>query len=193
MPRYNFAQTQGQSCGAVCAMVTLAELGTTAPASINVATEMQIWQNVWRGNGPSESPVAYVSNFFLGNGRQSQFYEDQGRIGNLMDAMPAMVAPYMTHREELVSTGLAGQVSPLLPEHFANNARILLVVIIAGVGLTHYVLARQENGGIWVMNPDGGQDTQQADLFAWVNGPAGGVANIGGVNYIFTGIFVRVV
>ena len=42
------------------------------------------------------------------------------------------------------------------------------------------------------MNPDGGNDTQQPDLFSWANGPAAGVANIGEVNYIFTGIFVRV-
>lgn len=192
MPRYSFAQTRAQSCGAVAVMVAMAELGVIGAPQINAATETQIWRNIWRGNAPNESPVSYVANFFIGNDRNAQLYEDQTRIANLMAASPAMVTDYGRHRDELSSAGMTGQISPLLPLHFADNARIVLAVIIAATGQLHYLLARQEGGGIWVMNPDSGMDTQQPDLFAWANGPAGGARDIGGVNYIFTGIFVRV-
>jgi len=173
-------------------MVAMTELGVIGAPQINATTELQIWNNIWRGEGPSESPIAYVANFFIGNGRNTQLYEDQARIADIMAFNPMMAGPYGQHRDELLSTGMTGQVSPLLPGHFANNARILLVVIIADTGLTHYLLARQEEGEIWVMNPDGGNDTQQPDLFAWANGPAGGKAKTGGTYYIFTGIFVHV-
>jgi len=69
MPRYSYAQTQAQSCGAATLMVAMAELGVIGVGQINATTEMQIWRNVWRGNAPNESPVAYVANFAIGNGR----------------------------------------------------------------------------------------------------------------------------
>ncbi|MCX9156824.1 hypothetical protein OPU71_11870 [Niveibacterium sp. 24ML] len=59
-------------------------------------------------------------------------------------------------------------------------------------GGSHYLLAHMKGGDVWVMNPDGGSDTRQPDLFAWVNGPPASIATIGGVKHIFSGIFVQV-
>ncbi|GGB82510.1 hypothetical protein GCM10011352_05430 [Marinobacterium zhoushanense] len=192
MPRYSFAQTQAKSCGAVSVMVSMAELGVITAPEINAATEMKIWQNIWQAK-KEESPIAYVANFFIGNGKKAQLYEDQARIVDLMDGNPdAMAQAYGAHRDQLASTGMTGQISALNASHFDNDARILLVVLIASTGQGHYLLARKDGGNIWVMNPDGGRDTQQPNLYAWTSGKVGSVANVGGVDYIFTGIFVRV-
>lgn len=173
-------------------MVAMAELGSIGAQMITHATEMAIYQNIWRGDGPDDSPVSYVVNFFIGNDRSAELFEDQERIADIMAIVGAMAGPYGQHRGELDSAGVTGTVGALSPEHFADNARVLLVALIDGNYATHYLLARQDAGGLWVMNPDGGTDTQEPDLFTWANGQAGGAARIGNVDYIFSGIFVRV-
>jgi hypothetical protein len=76
----------------------------------------------------------------------------------------------------------------LLASDFDDDARVMLVCIIAdGTNRTHYLLARRDAGNYYVMNPDGGVDTLDNNLFTFVS-TFGGVRNYGGVPYIYTGI-----
>lgn len=200
MNRYHFAQTDGQLGGAANAMVTMAEFGAIAPNKLTKETEQKIWKNIRqdKDDEESESPIAFLANFFIGNNRKVNIFEDTNRITALRK-IPEMDKAYKQHVDELITTGIkdlaAGVLvknAPLSLASFNNDAHVILVAIIKDTGLTHYVLARKDKGDIWVMNPDGGTDTKQPNLIKWATGAVGEVAKIGNLNYIFSGVYLRV-
>ena len=81
---------------------------------------------------------------------------------------------------------------PFKADDFKDSARIFLCVIIVGQNLTHWVFARREGGKYYVMNPDPGLNAEMPDLLAWMNGSPFDVKNVCGVNYLFSGIVLRV-
>lgn len=191
MPRYKYKQSNPRSCGAATAMVAMAELGVIGTTRINVDTEVMIWRNVWAKRHGDESRMAYIVNLFIGNDLSAQLYEDERIISDLIQNDMRLTGPFHHHKRNVESTGLNAQKNPILREHFTDNARIILVVMDAFIPVRHCLLARQEGQEFWIMDPGSGCDIQQPDLFQWLNGNQR-IANIGRKEYIFTGIFVRV-
>lgn len=198
MPIYGFQQSEPTSCAGAAAMVVLAELECITGLSVEL--EMNIWETVWSGKPPFESPVANVVTFFRQQRLHSDVYEDDARVNTLKDADAKMSDAWVAHRAQMEARGIAGaeiRIASLVRERFQHDARILLVVLIAkpgpSFGLSHYVLARMEGDRVLIMNPDGASNTDfpMEKLLQWTNGPDPSVMNIGvDKPYIFSGIYV---
>ncbi len=188
MPRYNLNQQEQKSCGGACAAVVLAELGLAGVADHTL--EMQIYNLAQRGVDQESAP-SRIANHLSSRGLRVWIMESPATtLALLVGSRGALLGPWSEYCAEIWRDWAWRYWRGLKPGDFDDNARAMLVCIIAdGSNLTHFILARRDAGHYWVMNPDGGSDTQDDDLFTFLN-TIGHQRRYGGVPYVYTGICI---
>ena len=193
MARYSYPQTEHQSCTAVSIMVTLAELGKIPATDINRNKEMLIWGLTKRGNltGQEEVMPHKAINYLTSQGLLTELHQNKTITGGLKQAAPKDYAEY---KQGLKSEKITRGAALDLTTAFAKDARVFLIVgfMEANALKTHTILVRKDQGKIWVMNPDGGSDTEYADsqVLAFIGGQKTPV-NFAGRSYLCAGIAYR--
>jgi hypothetical protein len=164
MAHYSYQQTEQQSCTAAAIMVTLAELGKIAATDIDQTREMRIWGQTKRSSvkGQEEIMPHSAIDCLCSYGLQTELHQNRTITGGLKQAAAKDYAEYKQGVQRYqIPRGAALNLSTA----FAKDARVFLIVgFMVGNDLkTHTILLRRDQGNIWVMNPDGGSDTQYSD------------------------------
>src|SRR5262249_37417975 len=153
----------------------------------------RIYRNIQKGMN-DESLISKMVAELRKHGLNAQLIEDVDRTG-IFKGQPAFSTPYNDYRTDVTNARLVIETrkspDPFSADDFRESARIMLVVIILGQDLTHWVLARREGGKFYVMNPDPGTNVEMVDLLAWMNGSPLDVKDVCGVKYLFAGIILR--
>ncbi|MGB0670482.1 MAG: hypothetical protein ACPGNT_03210 [Rhodospirillales bacterium] len=189
MPRYSFGQTQQTSCGAVALATAVAELNQTGGGNIG-NQEGQLFNQIKYKDNSGSDPALIAFHAAKVMMKKVTILEDEKRTGTLLAQMPAGVkAKYGAFKsyEPHPNTGIKVEARGLTAADLTTGARAMIVAIIAGTDLMHFLLLRQDAGAVWIMNPDGGTDQQ----FAF-NSLASQTFTAGNVNYIYTGIAILV-
>jgi hypothetical protein len=193
MARFEHKQLEQKSCGASAIMCTVKEF--SLPMNWDDANADRIYRNIQKGIH-DESLMSKMVAELKKHGLKVQLIEDEDRTG-VFKSLPAFSGPYSDYRSDVASAALTIETrkspDPFKADDFKDSARILLVVIIVGQNLTHWVLARREGGKYYVMNPDPGKNAEMPDLLTWMNGAATDVKDVCGVKYMFAGIILRVI
>ncbi len=193
MARYSYNQTEEQSCTAAAIMVTLAELGKIAATDIDQNREMRIWGQTKRGNVQGQEEVMPHSaiDCLCSYGLHTELHQNKQITAVLKHAAATDYAEYKQglQRYQIPRSGALN-----ITTAFANDARVFLIVgFMSGLALkTHTVLVRRDQGSLWVMNPDGGTDTQYSDaeVLLFISGQNAPV-HFAGRNYLCAGIAYR--
>ena len=193
MARYSYNQTEEQSCTAAAIMVTLAELGKIASTDIDQTREMRIWEQTKRGTVQGKEEVMPHNGIdcLCSYGLHTELHENNQITAVLKHAAAADYAEYERGLQHYQITR-SGAVN--ITTAFANDARVFLIVgFMSGQDLkTHTVLMRRDQGSLWVMNPDGGTDTQytDAEVLQFTSGQTAPVP-FAGRDYLCAGIAYR--
>jgi hypothetical protein len=193
MAHYSFQQTEPQSCTAASIMVTLAELGKIPATDIKQTKEMEIWGLTKRGNvkGQEEVMPHKAINYLTSQGLVTELHQNKTITDGLKKAAAHDYAEYKQGLKDEKITR-SGELN--LTTAFAKDARVFLIVgfMEANALKTHTILVRKDGGKLWVMNPDGGSDTEYADakVLAFIGGQKTPV-NFAGRNYLCAGIAYR--
>ena len=194
MPRYQYNQTHQQSCSAVAIMITMAELGVIQPHDVCKALEFGIWGNCKRSDVAGEEEIfpAQAMLSLRSKGALAEIYQDKTITAGLKQAA---AQDYQQYKAGLANNGIQRNGKIDLSSCFNDDARIFVIVGFMGQGklLTHTVLMRKDQGSIWVMNPDGGTDTQYGDgeIATFLAGQTAPVT-FAGRAYLCAGIAIRV-
>lgn len=201
MPRYQFDQNKlaktgddGKSCGAAASLVTLIELGKLPDTALTKKKALEIYGIIQKAPH-DESPAGAVASFLAGEGVAVEVLINKSVTKNLIawDPSGALDKAYKEHKLEIKGKGIKQKsINAYDAALLDDEGHLLLVCIIAGSTLSHYVLVRKDNGKIWVMNPDGGADQERKDTFINFLNTPGKNKDIGGVQYIFSGIAIHV-
>lgn len=192
MARLEHKQLEQKSCGASAIMCTVKEF--SLPMNWDDANANRIYLNIQKGMH-DESLISKMVAELRKHGLKVQLIEDVDRTG-VFKGLPGFSVPYSDYLKDVASASLTIETrkspDPFNEDDFKASARIMLVVIIVGQNLTHWVLTRREGGKYYVMNPDPGKNAEMIDLLAWMNSPATTVKDVCGVKYMFAGIILRV-
>ncbi|MGB0682964.1 MAG: hypothetical protein ACPGOV_09660 [Magnetovibrionaceae bacterium] len=187
MPRYSFAQTEQTSCGAASLATAVAELNHAGGGGIGAA-EIPLFEKIKYPDRSGSDPTKLAFHAAKIMMKKVTILEDTARTGGLVGKLDktakAQYAALVSY-EPAPTTGIKKEDRALAASDLQGGARALLVCIIAGTALMHYVLARHDGGSLWIMNPDGGTDSQ-VGLHSLAQVPV----TIGGVGYIYTGIAI---
>jgi hypothetical protein len=171
-------------------MCALDELGHLN-APVDNTTEQIIYSSTQRAPQAESSPAKVVKTAQGIGGAQAWILEAPFRTGVLMANAPRQLVPaWAEYTAELWSNWVWRTPRALSAADLGQGVRAMLISVIVASGLTHFVLARQDAGQYWVMNPDGGTDQQDANLFDYINNFS--IHQYGAVNYLYTGICVCV-
>lgn len=179
-------------------MVTMAEIGVIQPHDICQSLEMGIWGNCKRSDTVGEEEI-FPSSAMLSvrsKGALAEIYEDKTITAALKQFAPV---DYGQYKSGLKSSGITRNGKLDLSSAFQNEARVFIIVGFMDMGhsgpklMTHTVLARKDQGSIWVMNPDGKSDTQysEGEITTFLNGQQAPTA-FAGKSYLATGIAIRI-
>ncbi len=174
-------------------MVTLAELGKIPATDINQNKEMQIWGQTKRGNvkGLEEVMPHKAINYLTSQGLLTELHQNKTITGALKQAA---AQDYAEYKQGLTAEKITRSGALDLTTAFAKDARVFLIVgfMDANALKTHTVLVRKDQGKLWVMNPDGGSDTEYADaqVLAFIGGQKTPVT-FAGRSYLSAGIAYR--
>lgn len=200
MPRFAFDQglmkegDREKSCGAAAAMVTLAELGLLTGAEVNRGTAKIIYNQIQKAPG-DESPAGKMANYLIHKGCAVEILINKDLTKALIagDQSGKLGKAYAEHKLELKGKNIKQvKVSSFTLSHLDGNARLILVGILPAEGAAHNIVLRKDGDDLWIMNPDGGKDEKRKDTFIKFLNEAGKQKDIGGVDYIFSGIVLRV-
>ena len=192
MARFAHKQLEQKSCGASSIMCAVKEL--CLPMNWDDGNATRIYRNIQKGIG-DESLISKMVVELKKHGLKTQIFEDEDHTG-IFKQLPAFTTPYNDYRNDVSNASLTidARKSPdaFKADDFKESARLFLCVIIAAENLTHWVLARREGAKYYVMNPDPGLNAEMPDLLAWMNGSPIDVKKVCGVDYMFSGIVLRV-
>lgn len=181
MPLYPQQQGQQMSCGAACIVAARREFGE------NIVSPGLVESIVYAGLSEKAGAARHyilphrIARHMITCGHAAQIIESLATAG-LAAADADLLAIYGLYTGGLGP--LVRQMQNPGPGHLGGGARMFLVLGLPGGGL-HYVLARNDGGQCYIMNPDGATDTQMAF-------PAIGACTIGAIHYVFLGIAIRV-
>ncbi|WP_446810610.1 hypothetical protein ACH50O_03235 [Methylomonas sp. 2BW1-5-20] len=188
MARTQHNQLGPKSCGAASLMCALHELGRLTGAVDN-NTEQLIYNSTQRAPNEVSSPAKVVKTA-QARGVQAWLMEAPWRTAALMAHAPLQLGPaWLEYTGELWKEWVWRTPRSLARSDLDGGIRAMLIsIIMDGSGATHFILARKDGQDYWVMNPDGGTDEIDNNLFDYIDKFE--VKTYGGVDYLYTGICI---
>ncbi len=186
MPRYRYDQSLERASGAAVVMTALAELGLLPPTAMNLVTEARIYEEIWMGSSEA-LPMARLSRYFVDRLARSSVIENNESVNWLAGARP----DYRLAIERMRRDEASWRSRPLRRRDLAEGARLIAPCLRRDRLAFLYLLAREDQGRIYVMCPNGGVDEPDDRFFEFLNG--NGYREFGSLDYIAAGVCAQVV
>ncbi|MEO1494007.1 MAG: peptidase C39 family protein [Pseudomonadota bacterium] len=193
MPRYTYTQTEPHSCGAAALMVAMAELGALARSKISQEREMRIYKRIWQAKG-DDSNIAKTAKYTRRKWDRDAVVHENLFITSKLKENKDFQLQHALYDIDMKAAGVSSTTAwGMADDMFDDDARVLLVVAFpkrgGGIGL-HFLLARKDEGQVWLMNPDGGLDHAVPKFGDWIECPWHAYTDRKKHKYIFTGVYV---
>lgn len=171
MKRLNWTQTEQQSCGAAALMVALGELGG---GKLSAAREMDLWHTIRAREGEPGSMPGRIALRAVAEGLSGIVWLDENRLALAEHALgaraafdvPTLLAEHRRALDEAVEAGIEIRREEVSPDAFLNvleaGVRLLIaVIVLASEGRVnlHWLLCRQDEGSLFIMDPACGADS----------------------------------
>jgi hypothetical protein len=174
-------------------MVAMAELGEFPEAKIKQSREMRIYKRIWKEEG-DESNIAKIAKYTYSKWGREAYVCENRYITSALKQDKQFAKEHTAFLGDMQAGGVTTfSQTGMVEDMFKDGARVMLAVAFYNSKKKiklHFLLARKENGQIWVMNPDGGLDRAVSNFSSWVNRPESIYKDPKKTEYIFTGVYV---